>query len=177
TTDGRQPPRLLRFSLDVNRHGQVFDRGLPLCRRSQLRDATTAKALKRCRGALVGRGHVSAHIFLPEQAPFPAEGTLLAFNARIHGHRAVLGHVYGLEPIAPRAGVPFIVRRAPRAPYGARITALLPSVASDWGFIAGFSMNFGRSYSFGGIRRSYLSAGCPAPAGFPGAPFDLVRLS
>lgn len=177
TTDGRPPPRLLSFSLEVNRHGRLFARGLPVCRRSELLDATTRRALRECRSALVGRGHVSAHIDLPDQAPFPAEGTLLAFNARIHGHRAVLGHVYGLDPIATTAVVPFVVGRSHGGPFGPRITALLPSVASDWGFIAAFSMNFGRSYRYQGRRHSYLSAGCPAPRGFPGAPYDLARLS
>ena len=177
TTDAKPPPKLLSFSLDVNRHGKVFDRGLPICHRHQLRNATTRRALKECRAALVGRGHVSANIFLPDQAPFPAEGTLLAFNSRIHGHRAVLGHVYGIDPVATTAVVPFIVGRAPGHTFGARITAILPSVASDWGFIAGFNMTFGRTYRFHGARHSYMSAGCPAPRGFRGAPYSLARLS
>jgi hypothetical protein len=53
----------------------------------------------------------------------------------------------------------------------------LPSVASDWGFIAAFNMTFGRRYRYHGVPRSYMSAGCPAPRGFPGAPYELARLS
>lgn len=177
TTDGRPPPRLTAFSIDVNSHARVFDRGLPTCRVSELRDATTRRALKVCGDALVGRGHLSTHIFLPDQAPFPAEGELLAFNARIHGRRAVIGHVYGIQPVATTAVVPFIVTRAPGHTFGPRITAHLPSVASNWGFVAGFRMSFGRTYTYRGQRHSYMNAGCPAPRGFPGAPFSLVRLS
>src|SRR5262245_5847726 len=99
TTDGLAPPDLKQFEIEVNRHGHVFDRGLPTCRRGQLETTTTSEALRRCGPALVGRGHVSADIALPDQAPFPAEGTLLAFNARIDGHRAVFGHVYGRVPV------------------------------------------------------------------------------
>jgi hypothetical protein len=177
TTDGQPPPRLIAFSIDVNSHGRVFDRGLPRCRVGELRDATTRQALKVCGDALVGRGQLETHIFLPDQAPFPAQGTLLAFNARIHGHRAVIGQVYGIRPVATTAVVPFVVTRAPGHTFGPRLTAELPSVASNWGFVAGFSMTFGRSYTYRGQRQSYMSAGCPAPRGFPGAPFDLVRLS
>lgn len=177
TTDGQAPPTLREFSLDVNRHGKVFDRGLPRCRRSQLRDATTARALEACRRALVGRGHVSAEVTLPDQAPFPAEGELLAFNVRIDGRRAVLGHVFGTDPVPTTTVVPFLVGKAPGRTFGARLTALLPTVAADWGYVADFRMSFGRRYRHDGRRRSYLNASCPAPRGFPGALFPLARAS
>jgi hypothetical protein len=38
-------------------------------------------------------------------------------------------------------------------------------------------MTLGRTYRSHGKTRSYLSAGCPAPAGFDRAPFPLVRTS
>jgi hypothetical protein len=43
--------------------------------------------------------------------------------------------------------------------------------------VTSFSLHLRRIYEFGGRRRSYLSAGCPAPEGFPGATFPLVRAS
>jgi hypothetical protein len=177
TTDGLAPPQLRQFELEVNRHGRVFDRGLPRCRRPQLEDATTAQALRACRGALVGRGRVLAEVALPDQAPFPADGALLAFNARDGGRRAVLGHVYGTTPLPVTTVVPFRVGRARGRTFGARLTAELPTVAAEWGYVTDFAMRFGRRYREGGERRSYLNAGCPAPRGFPGALFDAVRAS
>jgi hypothetical protein len=177
TTDGLAPPQLRTFELEINRHGKVVDRGLPTCRRRQLENATTAHALHVCRDALVGRGHVSAKVALPDQAPFPSEGTLLGFNARIDGQRAVLGHVHGTVPVPLTTVVPFLVGKAPGNTFGVRLTAILPQVASDWGYVTDFSMRFGRRYRQGGRRRSYLNAACPAPKGFPGASFALARAS
>jgi hypothetical protein len=36
-------------------------------------------------------------------------------------------------------------------------------------------MTLGRRFSVAGRRRSYFSAGCPAPAGFPAANFAFAR--
>ena len=38
-------------------------------------------------------------------------------------------------------------------------------------------MTLSRRYSYRGQRHSYLSAGCPAPKGFPGVSFPLARTS
>ena len=43
--------------------------------------------------------------------------------------------------------------------------------------MTGLSMTLRRSFRFRGTRHSYLSAGCPAPAGFHGAVFPLARTS
>jgi hypothetical protein len=41
-------------------------------------------------------------------------------------------------------------------------------VTGEWGYVTGVSLN---------LDRSYLRASCPAPAGFPGAIFPLLRTS
>ena len=38
-------------------------------------------------------------------------------------------------------------------------------------------MRLSRHYSFKGMQRSYVSASCPAPKGFGGAPYPLIRAS
>ena len=43
--------------------------------------------------------------------------------------------------------------------------------------ITGFELRLRRIYRAGGERHSYLSAGCPAAPGFPGATFPLLRAS
>jgi hypothetical protein len=174
TTDGSRPPQLERLTLEVNRHGVLDARGLPTCRPGQLDLATTREAQRACRGALVGRGHVSSAIALPEQAPFPSEGTLLAFNAQRHGRPVILAHIYGSTPLPISLTVPFQVRRT-RGRFGTRLTAAFPQVAADWGYVTHFEMSLGRRWRASGARRSYLSAGCPAPAGVNRALFTLAR--
>jgi hypothetical protein len=46
-----------------------------------------------------------------------------------------------------------------------------------WGRLTGLQMTLNRRYSAGGRRHSYISSGCPAPKGFPGAVFPLARTS
>jgi hypothetical protein len=46
----------------------------------------------------------------------------------------------------------------------------------DAGRITVLSLDLGREFSYRGRRHSYLSAGCPAPKGFPGAVFPLARV-
>jgi hypothetical protein len=40
-----------------------------------------------------------------------------------------------------------------------------------------FSLDLHRELTYRGRRHSYLSASCPAPAGFPGATFTFARAS
>jgi hypothetical protein len=50
-------------------------------------------------------------------------------------------------------------------------------VTGNSGYIIGLSLKLGRSFSSQRKRGSYLSAGCPAPSGFPGATFPFARAS
>ena len=46
-----------------------------------------------------------------------------------------------------------------------------------WGRLTGLKMTLSRRYSYKGRSHSYISSGCPAPRGFPGAVFPLARTS
>src|SRR5262245_8212652 len=173
TTDGSRPPALRRLTLDLNRHGRLFAGGLPSCTVDQLRTATTAQALRRCRGALVGRGHVSSAIEFPEQAPFPAEGALLAFNGN-HG-RSIITHVYGTNPLPTTYVLPFRIVRQRSGPYGTHLLAEFPSIASDWGYVKDFSLTLRRTFRSHGRKQSYLTAACAVPNGYHAALFPLAR--
>lgn len=174
TTNGSSPPQLRRIEIGINRHGRLASRGLPVCRPAEIQPSTTDDALKICGRALVGEGRFSANVLLPEQAPFPSSGKVLAFNARIGGRPAILAHVYGSEPVPTSHVLPFEIRRA-RGTFATVLSASLPQVTSDWGYVTGLSMTLHRTYRYRGVRRTYLAAGCPAPQGFPGAVFPLVR--
>ena len=173
-TDGGTPPQLRRIAIAINRNGHFEPRGLPICRLAAIQPSSNAGALAACRASLVGEGSFSADVKLPEQSPFPSVGRVLAFNGRLHGHPAILAHVFGTKPVPTSFTLPFEIRPS-RGTYGTVLSASVPR--STGGFITGLRLSLGRSFQAGGERRSYISAGCPAPNGLPGAVFPLARAS
>ena len=172
--EGVTPPSLRKISIEINRHGHFQFEGLPVCRYEEIQPSSTASAFRACKSSLVGKGSFSSTVLHPEVAPFPAEGQLYAFNGTYKGHPAILAHVYGTEPIPTSYTIPFTITSA-KGNYGTTLTAPMPNVGEEWGFITGLSLNLGRTFHFRGERRSYLSADCPAPDGVAIAPFDFAR--
>jgi hypothetical protein len=174
TTDGTPPPQLRSISIAINRYGRFDFAGLPVCSLRQIQPATTAGALAACGDALVGQGHFAARLLFNQQAPFPTDGKLYAFNARLHGRPAILAHVYGKNPVPTSYTLPFEVRPA-RGTYGTLLSVTLPHVTGNSGRITGLSMTLGRSFFHQGARHSYLSASCATPKGIGTASFPLAR--
>jgi hypothetical protein len=177
TTDRTPPPQLRRIKLEINRSGSLDAQGLPLCRFRRIQPATTTAALDACAGSLVGHGRFRADVALPEQSPFPSNGRILAFNGRMHGKPVILAHIYGTLPLPTSFTLPFEIERHRRGTYGLTLIAHLPHVTAEWGSVHGVSLTLGRLFDYRGRGRSYISAGCPAPAGFPGASFPLTRMA
>lgn len=176
SADPAGPPQLRRIAIAINRHGRLDSRGLPLCRIRQITPSTTEDALRTCRSSLVGEGEFSASVKFPEQAPFPSRGKILAFNGRLHGQPAILAQIYGTKPAPTSYVLPFLIRRT-GGTFGTVMEASLPQITGEWGYVTGVSMTLSRRFSAGGQRRSFLAAGCPAPAGFKSAFFPLARTS
>jgi DNA-binding beta-propeller fold protein YncE len=176
STDSGPPPQLRQIAIAINRNGHFTPQGLPVCNLRDIQPATTANALKACRSSLVGEGTFSARVLLAQQAPFPSEGKIFAFNGLLHGKPAILAHVYGTDPVPTSFTLPFEIQPA-KGTFGTVLRASLPQVTGSSGYITGLSLKLGRSFSSHGRPRSYLSAGCPAPSGFPGATFPFARAS
>jgi hypothetical protein len=176
TTDQSPPPQLRKIALAINRNGRLDHRGLPACRYHQIQPASTREALAACRRSLVGSGRFKAKVLLPEQSPFPSNGKILAFNGTLHGAAVLYAHIYGVEPLPTSFTLPFAIKRT-RGTYRTTLISRLPRVAAQWGFIDGIDLTLGRRFRRRGRTHSYLSAGCPAPAGFPGAVFPFARAS
>ncbi|HXQ89323.1 MAG TPA: hypothetical protein VN733_06745 [Solirubrobacterales bacterium] len=167
-------PQLTRLTIAINSHGRLSTLGLPRCRLGHIDPSTTAEALAACRPSLVGDGRFSADVRLPEQSPFPSQGKVLAFNGRYQGRPAVFAHIYGTAPVPTSYVLPFLINHS-RGTYGTVLEASLPRVTGEWGYVTGISMTLDRTFASGGKRRSYISAGCPAPGGFRGAVFPLAK--
>jgi hypothetical protein len=172
--DGAPPPQLRSITIAINRNGRLDTRGLPRCNFHQIQPSTTEEAINACRRSLVGRGTFRARVALPEQSPFPSNGTILAFNGNLHGRPVIYAHIYGTEPLPTSFVLPFEVRRA-GGQYGTALVAELPQVADEWGFIRQIGLTLDRSFRYRGRDRSYISAGCPAPKGFRGATFNFAK--
>lgn len=174
TAKGGTPPQLTRIQIAINRHGHLDSTGLPVCEVSDIQPATTEKALQACSGSLVGEGHFSAEVALSKQGTYPSEGRMLAYNGVYEGRPAILGHVYGTSPVPTSFTLPFVISKT-KGTFGTTLTATLP--AAEDNFVTAIDLTLSRSYTYRGKQRSYASAGCPAPKGFPGATFPFAKAS
>ncbi len=172
---GRRPAALRRVTVAINRHGIVSTHGLPSCPLRRLKGTTTQQALELCRGALVGTGHFRAHVEIPEGAPFPARGRMLAFSTVSGGHRALVAQVYGTDPVPISQVLPISIGQRRQGGFDATLSVEMPRVGNKWGYVTGFNMTFHRRYRYRGRLLSFLSASCPAPAGIGKAPFRAAR--
>jgi hypothetical protein len=177
TVDDNPPPQLRRIYLAINRNGHLDRRGLPVCGYDELQPASTAEARAACPGGVVGHGTFESAVNLPEQSPYPSDGTILAFNGRLRGQPVIFAHIYGTEPLPTSFTLPFKVKRQAKGTYGLTLVADLPRVAAEWGYVRGFSLTLQRRFRAQGEARSYFTAGCPAPRGFPGATFAFAKAS
>ncbi len=176
TPPGTTPPPLRQIKIALNRSGHLETAGLPICHAAQIEGTTSAAALRVCRGALIGTGTYSAVASFPEQATFPAQGRILAFNALSEGRPVILAHIYGTDPVPGTSVMTFYIQH-PRGAYGTQLTDNLPASLNHYGYVKRIALTLHRTYTYRGQRRSYLSAACAAPAGFPGASFNFARAS
>jgi hypothetical protein len=176
TTDHSTPPQLQWITMAINRHGRLNPTGLARCHYHQIQPASTAEALLACRSSLIGTGSFEANVALPDQSPFPSNGRVLAFNGVLHGKPVIYAHIYGTEPLPISQLLPFSLHRI-AGTYRTVLSAHLPRVAAAWGYVSGLSLILKRTYRYRGRIRSYLSAGCPAPAGFDVAIYPFARAS
>jgi hypothetical protein len=176
TTDQSAPPQLRTISIAINRNGRLNYNGLPACRYHQIQPASTREAMAACRQSIVGGGEFRANVVLPEQSPFPSRGKVVAFHGVRQGRQVVFAHIFGTEPLPQSRVLAFELGRTGGG-YRTTLTADLPRVAADWGYVSGVELTLKRQYRSGGRDRSYISAGCPAPGDFTVITFPLARAS
>jgi hypothetical protein len=175
-TKGAQLPQLRKISVAINSAGKLYDKGLPTCRLESIEPATEQEAQKICHRSIVGSGHVTVQVHIENQASFAVKANLLAFNGPTeHGRKLILAQVYAEDP--PGAFVlTFRLKKQPGL-FGTVMSTQLPPSAQGWAYLSHFDMTLDRQYRYRGKGRSYVSAACSAPAGFPGATFPLAKAS
>jgi hypothetical protein len=176
TLSGERPPALRGIEIELNRGGELDSDGLPVCRYSQLVAVGPVRALEACSGALVGEGSYLAKTAFPEQATFPSDGHILAFNGVYRGREVILAHVYGTNPVPITRIIVFYIHRH-GGTYGTVIKGSLPDAVNHYGYVVEIALRLHRNYTYHGRQRSYLSAACEAPSGFTVATFPFARAS
>jgi hypothetical protein len=174
TTDGTRPPALRQLRVELNRNGRISTRGLPVCTMPILQSTTSEGALARCRPALVGHGKFSAALEVGGKLS-PVDGRILAFNGRFRGTPALLLHFYVGAPAQVTLVLPLAISHDAEGRFGTALTTQIPVLAGGGGSITRISLEIGRDYRFQGQERSFISASCAAPSGFPGAIFTFAR--
>ena len=176
TPPGTRPPPLRQMQIALNRAGRLETTGLPICHAIQIEGTSSAQALAVCRDALVGSGTYSARASFSEQATFPAQGRILAFNALSEGRPAILAQVYGTNPVPATSVMTFYIHH-PSGAYGTRLIDNLPPSLNHYGYVKRISLTLQRTYTYRGRLHSYLSAACGAPPGFSIASFPFAHAS
>jgi hypothetical protein len=175
TADGSHAPPVQRVEIALNRHGMLFTAGLPACASPLLQSTSTETALARCRPALVGRGRFGAEVQFSGTEPVLATGRMLAFYGRSGGRSAVLLHLYITTPVRTTFVLPLVISHKAKGQFGTILSAKIPTLAGGIGSVTELDLTIGRTYTYRGQSHSFVSASCPAPAGFPGAIFSLAR--
>jgi hypothetical protein len=159
TTDGSVPPALEHVKVDFDRDGKLTTTGLPVCPPSRIEVTTVSGARQRCRGAIVGRGHVGATISLPG-LDLKVRSPLTLFNGPPrNGNPTVVAHAQTTVPIFESYVVVAPIERR-RGTFGYRSSFDIPPIAGGLGSLTSVDAKIGRRYRFRGSKRSYLSARC-----------------
>lgn len=174
--DQAQTPVLEHIVLAINRQGTLNAKGLPTCPLKKISAGSSGEAKRACKGALIGHGNVTSRVSLPGQGAFATNGPLLAFNATYKGAPAIFAQVATGAPLPLTYVIVFQIKKT-AGTFGTTLTATVPAIASEYGYISAFDMSLSRRYVYRGEKLSYAEAGCPAPKGFPSASFPLAKAS
>ena len=174
---GGIPAQLQEMSVEVNKHGLLQSKGLPVCSLAQLQPASTQRALANCGDAVIGSGQFWAHIVLPDQGAYPTHGRLLIFNGKQKGKPVLFTHIFTANPFFSSFVIPFAISHIAKGAYGTRLSASLPQALGSWGYVDRIKLTLKRKYPYKGRELSYFNAGCPAPQGAKRTVFPLARAS
>jgi len=158
TTDGTHPPALKEVVVETDKHGSIDVKGLPTCTSGKLQAQDTASAEKICKKAIIGKGKTNVEVEFPEQRPFLAKSTLLAFNGGVKGGKTTIFiHAYLSSPVSAAVVTTVKISKVHNGRYGTKSVASIPRIAGGSGSVKSFSLTFNKGYK----GQRYLFATCP----------------
>ena len=171
------PPVLQRIILQINSHGVLQSKGLARCSLAKLELGQLHPSQEGMRGGpdRPRQRHLQGDPARPGRLCL-SNGPLLAFNGTHKGKPAIFAQVATGAPLPLTYVIVFEVAKT-KGTFGTQLTATLPPIASEYGYISAFDMSLQRRYSSNGKQLSYASAGCPAPQGANIASFSLAKAS
>ena len=168
---GARVPAVSTISLQFDKAGAIFTKGLPTCRYSPNPDIGFVGCNE---ASLVGHGRVEVEIEFPGQPAFRGGGPLEIFNSVPRGGRPVLlYHLYAKVP-APTTLFTSGVIEPGHGRYGTQTTIKIPSVTSGEGSVVGFRATLGKTWTYKGKRVNLLTASCPKGSLSAHAEFDFI---
>jgi hypothetical protein len=173
TLDGSHVPAVQKIYLEFDKHGHLNTTGLASCSVSKLQSTLTAQAKQACPKALIGTGHVTAEIALPEQAPFSAGGPLLIFNGSKGNKQMLIFHVYANVP-APTTVVTTAKIGKAHGKYGTSALVSVPSITSGQGSLTAFKAKLAKAWTYKGHKQNLLLASCPTGSLFAHGEFTFA---
>jgi hypothetical protein len=160
STDGSVPAPLQQAVVDFDRDGRLTTAGLPICQPELLTDATPGEARNRCRGAIVGSGHVGALITIEGGPPVAVSSPLTLFNGPPQeGHPTVILHARTTVPAVQTFVITIPIEKR-SGDFRYRATVDVPPIAGGRGSLTHLDVKVGKRYSFHGVKRSYVAARC-----------------
>jgi hypothetical protein len=159
--DGGIPPALKQLVLDFDHDGRLSTRGLPVCDPALLEGTSPEEARERCRGAIVGTGHLEALIApIGGGAPVDAASLLTLFNGPTEeGHPTAILQARTTVPAVQSYVLTIPITRR-RGNFRYRAVLDVPPILGGRGAITHIDVDIGRRYRSGGRARSYVSARC-----------------
>jgi hypothetical protein len=159
--DGTQPPALKSLTFQLDKHGFVETKGIPVCTTAKLEGTTPKQARKRCAGALIGEGMGKAKVALPGKAPVEISSPLSFFNAPpLGGNPSLIAHAYETVPTPKTLLVPIVIERVKHGRYGFQAKVELPPIAEGFGAATLAEATLGRTFKHGGKEVGYINAYC-----------------
>jgi hypothetical protein len=159
--DGGIPPALKQIVLDFDHDGRLSTRGLPVCDPALLEETSPEEARERCRGAIVGTGHLGALIApIGGGDPVAASSLLTLFNGpQQEGHPTAILQARTTVPAVQTYVLTIPITRR-RGNFRYRAVLDVPPILGGRGAITHIDVVVGRRYRAGGGMRSYVSARC-----------------
>jgi|SRR5881394_1068397 len=160
TTDGSVPPALQHVELEFDHDGRLTTAGLSVCQPAKLEATTPQEARRRCRNAIVGKGHIGAAVELLGLARIDLTSPLTLFNGpRRNGNPTVILHAQAPFPVSETYVIVIEIERR-HGTFGYRVEFDIPPIAGGLGSLTDIDAKIGRLYRSHGTKRSYVSARC-----------------
>jgi hypothetical protein len=138
----------------------IFSKGYPTCDAGLLQSTSTEVALEACKRAKIGGGEGTADLVVGERI-FPVGTTITAFNGvPVGGKPVILLHTYSQAPIQTTLVLIGTVTNYNKEGFGPRLDVNIPLIAGGQGAITGFHVKIFKTFSYKGVKRSYVSATC-----------------